>query len=260
MIPNDNSSLKCDVYTLLSCFCILVLVGNKPDGSPIPEIGETEDENNLSVGGKNNVVNKKSDMQETGEQQDNAEKTKQTAIGLYPREKWELLENRIYIAKSRMPRSTEQLHILDKELRQARILVDRGSTVYLLPETPPHGKKRIKFPDAVVDGVVMEFKTITGSIRQVEVRYKEARAKTEHIFFKIDANLTRHEVTRKLSGYIKRKGYTGGVILAYFSQSDEFHRWTETELGKNVSLRQKKSGPCDPAAIRGKSDKPKCPR
>jgi len=192
-------------------------------------------------------------MQETGKQQDNAEKAKQTAIGLYPHEKWEFLENGIYIAKSRMPRSAEQIHILDKELRQARILVERGSTVYLLPETP-HGKKRIKFPDAVVDGVIMEFKTITGSIRQVEVRYKEARAKTEHIFFKIDANLTRHEFTRKLSGYINRKGYTGGIIRAYFSQSNEFHQWTETELG------QKKSGPCDPAAIRGKSDKPKCPR
>ena len=105
-----------------------------------------------------------------------------------------------------MPRSAEQINVLDKELRQARILVARGSTVYLL------------------------------------------------LFFKIDAHLTRHEFTRKLSGYIKRKGYTGGVILAYFSQSGEFHQWTEKELG------QKKSGSCDPAAIRGKSDKPKCPR
>jgi hypothetical protein len=199
-------------------------------------------------------------MQETDKQKDYAEKARQTAISLYPHEKWEALENGIYIAKSRMPRSAEQINILDKELRQARILVDRGSTVYLLPETPPQGKKHIKYPDAVVDGVVMEFKTITGSIRQVEVRYKEARAKTKHIFFKLDANLTRHEVTRKLSGYINRKGYKGGAILAYFSQSGEFHQWTETELGNKHSPRQKKSGSCDPAAIRGKSDKPKCPR
>jgi len=54
--------------------------------------------------------------------------------------------------------------------------------------------------------------------------------------------------------YIQRKGYTGGIILAYFSQSGEFYQWTENEL------RQKKSGSCDPAAIRGKSDIPKCPR
>ena len=193
-------------------------------------------------------------MQETSKQQDNAEKARQTAINLYPREKWQLLENSIFIAKSRMPRSAEQIKVLDKELRQARILVDRGSTVFLLPETPLHGQKRIKYPDAVVDGFVMEFKTITGSIRQVEVRYKEARAKTAYIFFKIDAGLTRHEFTRKLSGYINRKGYTGGIIYVYFSQSGEFYQWSETELG------QKKSGSCDPAAIRGKSDNPKCPR
>jgi hypothetical protein len=42
----------------------------------------------------------------------------------------------VFIAKSRMPRSAEQINVLEKELRQARILVDRGNTVYLLPEMP----------------------------------------------------------------------------------------------------------------------------
>jgi len=157
-----------------------------------------------------------------------------------------------------MPRSAEQINVLEKELLQARILADRGSTVYLLPEMPQPGIKHVKHPDAVVDGYIMEFKTITGSIRQVEERYKEARVKTENIFLKIDTSLSRHEVTRKLSGYIQRKGYTGGIILAYFTQSGEFYQWTEAELICNVG--QKKSGSCDPAAIRGKSEKPKCPR
>jgi hypothetical protein len=184
--------------------------------------------------------------------EDNARKAKGAAEGLYPREKWEVLETGIYIAKSRMPRSAEQINVLEKELRQARILVDRGSTVYLLPEAA--SIKRVKHPDAIVDGCIMEFKTITGSIRQVEERYKEARAKTGYVFLKIDAHLARHDVTRKLSGYIGRKGYSGGVILAYFTQTGEFYQWTEAELG------QKKSGSCDPAAIQGKSDIPKCPR
>ncbi|GHV85777.1 hypothetical protein AGMMS50230_13850 [Spirochaetia bacterium] len=185
---------------------------------------------------------------------DISQKTKEVAESLYPREKWEALEAGIFIAKSRIPRSAEQINVLEKELRQARILVERGSTVYLLPEATNSNEKHIKHPDAVVDGYVMEFKTITGSIRQVEERYKEARAKTAYVFLKIDAHLTRHDVTRKLSGYIERKGYSGGVITAYFTQSGEFYRWREAELG------QKKSGPCDPAAIQGKPDKPKCPR
>ena len=199
-------------------------------------------------------INEQSDMQESSKQQNNAEKARQAAIGLYPHEKWEILEKGIFIAKSRMPRSAEQINVLEKELRQARILVLRGSAVYLLPETPQPGEKNIKYPDAVVDGNIMEFKTITGSTRQVEVRYKEARAKATYIFMKIDAPLTRHEITRKLSGYINKKGYSGGFILAYFTQNGEFYQWSEEELG------QKKSGSCDPAAIRGKSDIPKCPR
>jgi hypothetical protein len=145
-------------------------------------------------------------MQETIKRQENAIKANETVRTLYPHEKWEVLEVGIFIAKSRMPRSAEQINILEKELRQ------------------------------------------------VEERYKEARVKTENIYLKIDAPLSRHEVTRKLSGYIQRKGYKGGVIFAYFSQSGEFYQWTETELA------QKKSGSCDPAAIRGKSDIPKCPR
>jgi hypothetical protein len=193
-------------------------------------------------------------MQEALKRDENANKADELARNLYPHEKWEPLEAGIFIAKSRMPRSAEQINVLEKELRQARILVDRGSTIYLLPEIVHPGEKHVKYPDAVVDGYIMEFKTITGSIRQVEERYKEARVKSEHIFLKIDASLSRHEVSRKLSGYIQRKGYEGGVIFAYFNESGEFIRWTETELG------QKKSGSCDPAAIRGKSGKPKYPR
>jgi hypothetical protein len=168
---------------------------------------------------------------------DNEMKARRAAASLFPHERWESLEAGIFIAKSRMPRSAEQINILEKELRQARILVVRGSTVYLLPEAAGPNEKHVKHPDAVVDGNVMEFKTITGSIRQVEARYKEARAKTRHVFLNIDAPLSRHGVTRKLSGYIERKGYSGGVILAHFAESNEFYCWREEELGqKNPGL------------------------
>jgi hypothetical protein len=192
--------------------------------------------------------------QEIKRREENARKAREAAEGLYPREKWEPLEAGIFISKTRMPRSAEQIKVLEKELKQAIILVERGSTVYLLPEASYPNEKHVKYPDAVVDGHIMEFKTISGSIRQVEERYKEARAKTDYVFLKIDAPITRHEVTRKLSGYIGRRGYSGGVILAYFTRSGEFYQWSEAELG------QKKSLPCGRAAIQGKSDIPKCPR
>jgi hypothetical protein len=184
---------------------------------------------------------------EAQRREENARKARELAAKLHPNEKWEMLEQGVFIAKSRMPRSADQINVLAKELRQARLLAERGSAVYLLPENAITNEKRIKHPDAAVDGFIMEFKAITGSIRQVEERYKEARAKAAHVFLKIDAPLARHDVTRKLSGYIKRKGYSGGTILAYFSNSGEFYQWSETELG------QKKSGSCDPAAIRGET-------
>jgi hypothetical protein len=61
-------------------------------------------------------------MQDALNQQKNAIKASELAKTLYPHEKWEVLEAGIFIAKSRMPRSTEQINVLEKELRRARIL------------------------------------------------------------------------------------------------------------------------------------------
>jgi hypothetical protein len=57
---------------------------------------------------------------------------------------------------------------------------------------------------------------------------------------KIDADLTRQEVAKELSRYINQKGYTGGIILVYFSISGELHQWSEAEL--LFGEQQKKSG------------------
>jgi hypothetical protein len=70
-----------------------------------------------------------------------------------------------------------------------------------------------------VDGAVFEFKTVTGNIRKVAENYKVARKKSENVFLKIDALLTRQSVTRRLSGVIRDKGYTSGVIWAYFTDT-----------------------------------------
>jgi hypothetical protein len=98
------------------------------------------------------------------QRQENAKKAKEAAERLYPREKWEPLEAGIFISKTRMPRSVEQIKVLEKELKQAIILVERGSTVCLLPEAANPNEKHVKYPDAVVDGHIMEFKTISGIV------------------------------------------------------------------------------------------------
>jgi methionine salvage enolase-phosphatase E1 len=63
-----------------------------------------------------------------------------------------------------------------------------------------------------MSSVNSEFKTVTGNIRKITGNYKAAREKAGNVFLKIDAPLTRHAVTRRLSGVIRHKGYTSGVF------------------------------------------------
>jgi hypothetical protein len=160
----------------------------------------------------------------------NAQRTRDRAQERAPGERWIELkqEERIYLAASRWPRTKNQSEVFEKELIQARILTERGAVVYLLPEIGPTGEKH---PDAVVDGLVMEFKTITGKVRQVEQNLKTAREKAENVFLKIDSPLPRREVTRKLSGVIRAKGYTSGLLWVYFSETREINYWTVEDLG-----------------------------
>jgi hypothetical protein len=144
------------------------------------------------------------------------------AAELFPNAVWVKIEEQIYLPESRQPKSNNQEKVLEKELIQARILVSRGSTVYFLPETEGTG---IKHPDAVVDGYVVEFKTITGNIREIEKRFKEARLKAENIFFKIDSSLTKEDVLNKLKWVSIQKGYHGGRITAYFSENEKMYYW-----------------------------------
>jgi hypothetical protein len=157
----------------------------------------------------------------------NAQRTREKAASLYRNEKWNNYAPGIYIAESRMPKSAEQVKILEKELDHARIMAAYGHSVYLLPE---RGPRKTKHPDAVVDGLIMEFKTITGNIRKIGENYKSAREKAENVFLKIDAPLSRRPVTRRLSGVIRAKGYPSGMIWVYFTNSGGMYYWTPIEV------------------------------
>lgn len=160
-------------------------------------------------------------------QTDNAIKAKEQAGVYAPDELWMEISPGIFIAASRNPKSERQAQVLEIELDQARILAARSHTVYLLPEQGSRGEKH---PDAVVDGLIMEFKTITGNIRKVGENFKSAREKAENVFLKIDPPFTRHVVTRRLSGVIRNKGYLSGMIWAYFTNAGEMNYWTVDDL------------------------------
>jgi hypothetical protein len=159
--------------------------------------------------------------------QENARKASDKAKTLFPDETWVQISERVFMARSRTPKSDEQQEVLAKELVQARLLESWGSTVYLLPEKKEFG---VKHPDAAVDGFVMEFKTITGGIRQIGERFNEARAKADTVFFKIDSALSKHSVARKLAGIISKRAYKGGKVIAYFTGTGETCYWNIDDL------------------------------
>jgi hypothetical protein len=150
-------------------------------------------------------------------------KTQDMVSSLFPNEQWIGIDKYIFMAASRAPRSDRQSEILAHELSQARILAELGHVVYLLPE---FGPRKIKHPDAIVDGLIMEFKTVSGNERKIKEKYKEAREKAENVFLQIDPPFSHRTVARKLAGTIKGKGYKLGVIWVYFTHTRKIAYWT----------------------------------
>jgi hypothetical protein len=156
---------------------------------------------------------------------DNALRAATLSVSRFPQEQWIQIDTAIFLAHSRLSISSNQRDILKKEIAQARILTERGSSVYLIPE-----KGEGKHPDAVVDGHIMEFKTITGNIGRIEEHYLAARAKARRVFFKIDSDLSRKDVLSRLIACIRKGNYTKGHIIAYFSHTGKIYLWEEDRL------------------------------
>ena len=153
----------------------------------------------------------------------NAKNAQELAFRLFPKEQWIGIDQHIFMAASRAPRSDRQSEILDQELSQARILAALGHTVYLLPE---FGPRKTKHPDAIVDGFIMEFKTVSGNERKIKEKYKEAREKADNVFLQVDPPFSHRTVVRKLSGAIRGKGYLSGLIWVYFKHTRKMVYWT----------------------------------
>ena len=138
------------------------------------------------------------------DQKKSAQKAQIKAGERAPGELWLEVSSEIYVVAGRTPKSERQAQVLETELDQARILAAQGHTIYLLPEHGPRGEKH---PDAIVDGLIMKFKTITGNIRKTGENFKAAREKSENVFFMIMPGYSKEAVQRKLKGTIIGKGY-----------------------------------------------------
>jgi hypothetical protein len=100
------------------------------------------------------MLNQGAEEREAKRRQENAEKAKAAADQLFPGEKWIHKEEGIYLSPNRP--IGKKSNFID-EFRDAQILRDLGSTVYLVQESSRQSGKKY---DAIVNGMLFEFKNI----------------------------------------------------------------------------------------------------
>lgn len=72
-----------------------------------------------------------------------------------------------------MPQNTTPAKIFIADVYMAHILSWNGHTVCLLPENDDGTGENSKHPDDLVDGMVMEFKRISGGVEIVGKRFRK---------------------------------------------------------------------------------------
>jgi len=166
---------------------------------------------------------------------ENIGKNETAAQGAFPNEQWvnassvnikqngpeyempKNLEN-IKIAKSRITPSKNKKTISDndartlaKEIRQAGVLADRGASVFILPKIRAADGRFIPGPDALVNGIFYEFKTVTGGIDMVERRFRQSRDQGQNVFIRVmNPNIIKSDILRKIFGVVNSSDYSGG--------------------------------------------------
>jgi len=166
---------------------------------------------------------------------ENIQKNEAAAKSTFPNEKWvnasslklvqtgpdfEIPENfeNIKIAKSRVTPTKGKKHISDndartltKEIRQAKVLTDRGASVFILPKIKMADGRDIPGPDALVNGNLFEFKTVTGSLKRVETRFRESREQGQNVYIRVmNPDISRNDVIQKMYCVVNSPEYTGG--------------------------------------------------
>jgi len=120
-------------------------------------------------------------------------------------------QSRVTPSKNHNDISDNDARTLAKEIRQAKVLTDRGASVFILSKIKAPDGRDISGPDALVNGMLYEFKTVTGSIDKVESRFRESREQGENVFIRVmNPNITSSDVIRKIYGVVNGSHYTGG--------------------------------------------------
>ena len=164
---------------------------------------------------------------------ENAQKARETANQFFPNEKWVKIEDGIYLSPRR-PIGKKSNY--PDELRDAQILRDLGSTVYLVSEPNTEGRKY----DAIVDGLIFEFKNVGGNENTLIAHFFKSRSQAPNVFINLEtSDLTRSEVIGALYSARNSKAHTtkrGNIIKGYADYNKFAGGWVILKLKGHDSL------------------------
>ena len=129
---------------------------------------------------------------------------KNLALTKFPEEDW-ITVNGVQLSKTRKKQSEKSKNakdILEKEMEIASMLVAAGHFVWMLPENNAVGKN----PDAIIDGLIYDFKQV--KLSKVEQRFVEALRQADNVVLRLldEKNVSR--VLGKLKRHAKNKKNT----------------------------------------------------
>jgi len=160
---------------------------------------------------------------------------------LFPNEEWIPIEPYIWAAKSRLSQEKREPEKWKKEMSQVRILTNRGSIAYFLPEMLVQGIKGNNIADLILDGEVLEMKTVSGTrttlggkfrygYRQGELLLKNCFISKKHsVFIRLFSDIPVKSVKAKIAGELKNR-FDEGRFICFFEKTKELHIWTYDEL------------------------------
>jgi len=177
----------------------------------------------------------------------NTEKSLALASTLFPLEEWIPHGHNIFVAKSRLTGGHKEQAKLYREIADVRIITGRGSAAYFLPErfdseeVPKDKDPHSMHADTVIDGVVVEIKTVSGNRatlgKSFRRGYKQGRSllgkhgiTAEHsVFLRVFTPFSVDSVRAKIAGELKNST-DKGCCICYFEATEYLYFWTYDEL------------------------------
>jgi len=168
------------------------------------------------------------------------------ATDLFPHEEWIPTEANIWVAKSRLVEEYREPEKWEREMSQVRILTSRGSIAYFLPEKLTEGEAGLRCADTVIDGEIVELKTVTGTratlSKDFKKGYKQGASlvkdhtdiKSHSVYVRLFSDLPIESVKAKIAGELKTR-YDSGNFICFFETAAELHKWSYSELRAMIS-------------------------